>query len=235
MRLKTLVGRALIAGLCVAAAAAIVALLNGDFGDTAWRVILTSLGFSTFTALGASGDALRQRTGGWRAAVGIVTTAAAGFAFVLLLVATWSADDFDVVWRAFGVCGLIALCGSHASLVLRAQRPEDPPLVTTLVWTSIVTATFSTLVGDIAIVGLVDDIDEDVVRFVAAVLVVALLSTALPPILRRVGHAVPAPEARGSVADEIIAAAGRVEAVETPGEARREASALRDLAARARG
>ncbi len=116
---------------------------------------------------------------------------------MLLLVATWSPDDdFDAVWRAFGVCGLIALCGSHASLVLRAQRPEDPPLVTTLVWTSIVTATFSTLVGDIAIIGLVDDIDEDIARFVAAVLVVALLSTALPPILRRVGHAAPA--ARGA-------------------------------------
>ncbi len=44
MKLETLVGRALIGGLCVAAAAAIVALLVGDFGDTAWRVILASLG-----------------------------------------------------------------------------------------------------------------------------------------------------------------------------------------------
>ncbi len=235
MRLRTLVGRALIGGLCVAAVAAIVALLSGDFGDTAGRVIVTSLGFSAFTALGASGDALRQHAAGWRAAVGIATTATAALGFALLLAATWAGDDVDGLWRAFGVCGLMALCGSHASLVLRAQRREDTQLLTTLVWTSIVTATLCTLVGDVAIAGVVEDVDEDFVRFVAAVLVVALLATALPPVLRRVGHVAPVREEPRSLADEIAAAARRVESVETPAQAQREADALRELAARARG
>jgi hypothetical protein len=52
--------RALIAGLCVAAAAAIAALLTGDFSDTHARIVGTSLGFSFFTGLGAAGDSLRR-------------------------------------------------------------------------------------------------------------------------------------------------------------------------------
>ena len=64
---------ALIAGLCVAAAAAIAALLTGDFSDTHTRIVGTSLGFSAFTGIGAVGDALRREATGWRAVVGSST------------------------------------------------------------------------------------------------------------------------------------------------------------------
>src|SRR3954451_1112334 len=57
--------RGLIAGLCVAAATAIAARATGEFDDTHRGVIATSLGFSLFSAFGASGDALRRGAGRW--------------------------------------------------------------------------------------------------------------------------------------------------------------------------
>jgi hypothetical protein len=125
--------------------------------------------------------------------------------------------------------------------VLRGQRPGDTPGVSALVWTSIVTATFETVIGIAYIVELVDDVGDGVVRLIGVVLVVTVLSTALPPIMRRLNRTPPPADAFGrrvtvaELADELSAAAGRLERVETPGDARREAAALRELADRARG
>ena len=72
-------------------------------------------------------------------------------------------------------------------------------------------------------------------------LVVTVLSTALPPIMRRLNRTPARADAFGrrvsaaELADELIAAAGRLDRAETPGDARREAAALRELADRARG
>lgn len=245
-----LAGRALVVGLCIAAATAIAALISGDLDETHWRVIATSLGFSVFSALGAAGDALRRRVPGALTAIGAGTVAAALLAFVLLSLAVWVDDGSEALWRSFGVCLLLALWGSHASLVLRGRRREDPPVISALVTTSIVAAGFDTLVGIAAVVEVEDDIGEGFVRFVAVVLVVMLVTTALPPLLRRVtGPSATAPaDAFGrpaakapepvltlaGLADEVAAAAARLEAAQTAGDARREAAVLRELAARAR-
>jgi hypothetical protein len=242
---KSLAVRGLIVGLCVAAATAIVALVAGDFDDTDWRVIATSLGFSLFSAFGAAGDALRRQAAGLRTALGAATSVAAFAGFVLLVLAVWRGDDSETLWRAFGVVGLLALCGSHASLVLRAHRPDDTPLVSALVWTSIVTATFDAIVGDVAIIGAVDDVGDVFVRLVAVVLVIMVLSTVLAPLARRVaGMPVrvdtdafggrPAALTVAGLADEVAAVASRLDAARTAADARREAAALRELAARAR-
>ena len=50
---------ALVAGLCLAAAAAVLALLTGDFGEIDLRVILTSIGFAFASATGSTGAAAR--------------------------------------------------------------------------------------------------------------------------------------------------------------------------------
>jgi hypothetical protein len=233
--------RALIGGLCVAAAAAIAALLTGDFSDTHARIVGTSLGFSFFTGLGAAGDALRREARDWRVRVGAGTSGLALLSFVLLVAAIWLGDDSDALWQTWGAFALAALCGSHASLVLRGHHPGDTQTVTALVWTSIVTATFETVIGIGYIVELVDDVSDALVRLIGVVLVVTVLSTALPPIMRRLNRTPPPADAFGrrvtvaELADELSAAASRVERVETAGDARREAAALRELADRARG
>jgi hypothetical protein len=237
--------RGLIAGLCVAAATAIAALVAGEFDDTHWRVIATSLGFSLFSAIGAGGDTLRRQSAGWRVTLGTATGAAALIAFVLLVLALWLAEESETLWRSFGIAGLLALVASHASLVLRAHRRDDSALVSALVWTSIVTATFDAIVGDIAILGVVDNVGDRVVRLVAVVLVIMVLSTVLAPLARKVAAGRvraetdafggrPASLTLAGLADEIAAAASRLDAARTAADARRVATALRELAARAR-
>jgi hypothetical protein len=137
---------ALIAGLCLAAAAAITALVGGDVDDTHARVIASSLGFGVFSALGAAGAELWRDARGWRRGIGGANTAAAFLAYALLIAALWLSNDEDAAWSAFGIAGLPALCGSHASLVLRARRRDDAPLVAALVWISIVGGAFDMLV-----------------------------------------------------------------------------------------
>jgi hypothetical protein len=245
-----LAGRALVAGLCIAAATAIAALVSGDLDDTHARVIATSLGFSVCSALGAAGDALRRRAPGAPAAVGAGTVGAALLAFVLLCLAVWGGDDNETLWRSCAVCALLALWGSHASLVLRGRRREDSAVIELLVATSIVAAGFDTLVAVGALLEAEVEVGEGFVRFVAVVLVVMLVTTALPPLLRRVAGpsataradafgrpAAKAPEPAltlAGLADEVTAAADRLEAAQTAGDVRREAAALRELAARAR-
>src|SRR5829696_1507737 len=54
-KVRRVAGWALVGGLSVAALTAIAALLAGDFGETEWRVIFSSLGFAIASAVAASG------------------------------------------------------------------------------------------------------------------------------------------------------------------------------------
>ena len=62
MDLRRLVSRALVGGLCVSGAVAVIALLSGSFDEIHWRVVGTSLGFSIFTCTAAAGVSLRTLT-----------------------------------------------------------------------------------------------------------------------------------------------------------------------------
>ena len=214
-------------GLCVAALAAIAALVTGSFGDTHARIIGSSLGFSCFCALGASGDTLRTQTTGALSTAGAVAAALAGLAFALLVAAVWLPGDEEWLWQTWGVAAVTALWASHWSLVLRARRRTDTPAIRRTWQASIVTATIDMLAGNAAIAGLVDGISEGFVRALGVVLVLTVLTTAAPPIMRRLV----APREPG-LARQLRAAAERVERIRSPEDARREAEALRRLAER---
>lgn len=239
--MQRFVGRALIAGSCVAAAVAIVALLAGEFSDTHARVIGTALGFSVFSATGGAGDAVRRA----RPALGLATIAASGAALLLLVVAIWVDDSGDWQWQAWGIAGLLAVCGSHASLVLRGARDDDVSAIRALVAVSIAAAVVSTLIGSLALAEAFDDVDEIWGRIAAVILVILLLTTALPPLMRKFGGSAPAPrgERAGadaavpslrSVGDDLAGAADRLERLDGSGEFRAEAGRLRTLADRLR-
>ena len=233
-RLGRLAGRALVGGLCVAASVAILAVLTGSFDDTDWRVVGASLGFSVLTSTAAAGAALRLREHEWARAVGTLTVAASVAALGLLFVALWFDDsESEGLWRAFGVAGLLALWTSHASLVLRALRPTDPPAVRRLTGVSIVTLGIDTWAGELALLGVLDDYDEGLARLLAALLVISLLSSALPPIVRRVRRsspAVAAPSPSRGLAEELAEAVERLQAMDLPPQARVEIDRLRRLA-----
>jgi len=238
-QLRRVAGWALVAGLCVSAAVAIVALLTNAWTDLSWKVVGTSLGASVFTCTAAAGAALRLREAGWARALGAATIGSSAAALVTLVLALW-VEDVDGLWRAWGVAGLAALWTSHASLMLRALRSDDSTAVARLTGVSVVTLGIDTSIGMLAVIGALDDVDsEPVERGLSVLLVITLLSTALPPLLRRLrrqdpatpaGAAFGAPRRAGGLAGEVAEVAARLEAMDLPPRARAEVDRLRRLA-----
>jgi hypothetical protein len=206
MDLRRLVSRALVGGLCVSGAVAVIALLSGSFDEIHWRVVGTSLGFSVFTCTAAAGAALRNRSQERLRALGAAT-----------------------------VTGLAALWTSHASLMLGALRPADSPTVRVLSQVSAFTLGIETAVGVAAILEIISDVGEGV-RVLAALIVVTVVTTVLAPLLRRMqGATAPSPAAvavgRGSgFAAEVAESAQRLAMMDLPGPARAEVDHLRRLA-----
>jgi len=233
--LRRVAGWALVAGLCVSAAVAIVALLTDGWSDLSWRVVGTSLGFSVLTCTAAAGAALRLRAARWAHSLGAATIGSSAAAFCLLVAALW-VDDVEWLWRAFGIAGLAALWTSHASLMLRALRSDDSTAVRRLTSVSVVALGIDTSIGMLAILGAFDDVDSDPLeRGLAALLVLTLLSTVLPPILRRLQRRPTTspfgtPQRASGLAGEIAEVVARLEEMDLPPRARAEVDRLRQLA-----
>lgn len=232
--IRRFAGRALVGGLSVAAAAAILALLTGDFGDTDTRVILSSIGFAFASATASSGATARLRPSQALRILGAVTVLASGAAFVLLLAGLWTnMDDWgsEWIWRSFGAAGVIGLAGSHACVMLGGLRRTDSDAVRTLTGASLAFGAGDALGALIPITGIVDEIEEPWGRIFGATLVALVLTSVLPPILRRIQPA----RADGRIAAEVIEIADRIEVLNAdPGnrgpEIRAEIQRLRRLA-----
>lgn len=211
--IRRFAGLALVTGLCFAAAAAVLALLMGSFDDTDWRVILTSIGFAIASATASSGAAARLRPSAGLQLLGTATLVASIAAFVLLLAGLWTnMDDWgsEGVWRTFGCVAIIGIAGSHACLMLGAIRRADADFVRLLTRSAIGFAAFDALAVILPLAGLIDDIDEPWPRIFGVTLVLLVLTSVLPPILRRMQPATrPAPSANGSApaADDFLATA----------------------------
>ena len=235
MDLRRLVSRALVGGLCVSGAVAVIALLSGSFDEIHWRVVGTSLGFSIFTCTAATGAALRTRSHAGLRLLGLATVAASLSALVLLLGALW-VDEADWLWRGFGVTGLAALWTSHASLMLGALRPTDSPAVRVLSQISAFTLGIEAAVGVGAILELITDVGEFAPRVLAALIVVTVVTTVLAPLLRRMQSTTAPSQAAAAVgrgsgfAAEVAESARRLSMMDLPPPARAEVDHLRRLA-----
>jgi hypothetical protein len=168
----------LIAGL-----AAIVAVANGRFGTEDLRVLGTSLGFAVFSSTAAAGAALRREGTGRSPWVGVATIVLSGLSLLMLEVAIWALDE-DAL-RLFGSLALLTLAASHASIVLRAQRPDDGPLLRFSTAASILFATADCAGAAVVLQGNFDIPDPSAyIRATAVVLIAMLVTTAIPPLLR---------------------------------------------------
>jgi hypothetical protein len=236
----------LVIGLSVAAAAAVFALLTGSFGYMDLRVILTSVGFAVASATGSTGAAARLRPSEGLQLLGSATVLASVAAFALLVLGLWTGMDEwgdENIWRAFGCVAVLGIAGSHACVMLGALRRGDTQVVRLLTLSSIGFGLFDTLSVILLLTQLVDDIDEPWPRIFGAALVALVLTSVLPPILRRMQPAArPAPSANGSatqaddfLASAVIQIADRIDALNSdPGnrapEIRAEVNRLRNLA-----
>ena len=239
------------AGLSTAALTAVAALLSGSFEDTELRVILSSLGFALSSSTAASGAAQRFRRSDALRTLGTGTAALSAVAFVLLLLGLWTGDwGNEGLWRSFGCAAVLAILGSHACLVLGALRPSDSALVRALVVSSVVLGVIDAFASIAPIGGLADEVDEGLAKVIGASLVLLVLTSVLPPILRRLAlqdrgpgprmhaermDAVERRDALELLTGEVVAIADRIDELNSgPGvrapEIRREVERLRGLA-----
>ena len=237
---------ALVAGLCFAAASAVLALLTGSFGDTDVRVILSSIGFAVFSATGSAGAAGRLRPSEGLQKLGGATFLASVVAFLLLLIGLWSnPHDWgsEDIWRWFGCIGVLAVAGSHACVMLGARRRDDSDAIRLLTLSSLGLGAFDALAVILPLAEIVDDIDEPWPNIFGASLVLLVLTTTLPPILRRAQPvAQPDPGSNGNagtgdefLASAVIRIADRIDVLNSdPGnrapDIQRELNRLRNLA-----
>jgi hypothetical protein len=231
-------GRALVAGLTIAALTAVFALLTGSFDDTEVRVILTSIGFAITSSTAASGAAQRFQPSASLRALGTATAVLSGVTFIFLAAGLWT-DDWgnEWIWRSFGCAAVLAVAGSHACLVLGARRRSDSDGVRTLVIASVVLSAIDTIGALLPISGLIEDVAEEGAQLLAAGVVLLVLTSVLPPILRRLQPAreVAPATAMQRFAGEVEAAAERIDELSRgpsnrAPEIRREVERLRELA-----
>jgi hypothetical protein len=223
--------------LLVAGAAACVALLGGGFGDVDVKVVATSTLLALVSATAGSGLAVRHR----HPALGGGTTALSLLAFALVLIGMWPEVDSDAFWRATGCVAIGALEGAHASFVLSRRRDGDRRSVAGATRVAVVAAAVSGAMGVLPTAGIVSDgIDaERYAQLLGVVLVVQLVATAVAPLLRRLGagearRAEPALTPAERLADEIAAAADRIERIAGHPLVSDECERLRRLARAAR-
>ena len=246
MTIRRTLGWTLVAGLVLAAIAASAAIVEGSFDDDDWKVIGTSLGFSVYSALAAAGATLRLRPRDLHQHVGSITMLLSGVSFVLLLAWVWPEPDHsEVVVRTWGAFSLAALAASHACIVTAARRPADSEAVRLIATVSIVLGVADATAAILPVVEIVEEVEEGATELFAVMVIALLLTTVLPPIMRRLGGAERAPspatktasrETRAErLARDVLEAVDRIEAMNAGNtgrgpEIRRECERLRALA-----
>jgi hypothetical protein len=233
-RLGRTVLRLVVGGLCVAAAAAIVAILSGDFSDGDLKVIGTSLLFAVAASTGGAGETLRLR-GGITAMLGTAVLAASAASFGLITYGMWAAVDSETLWRVAGILGIVTVDGAHACFVLARQRATDSPRARVATDTAVLAAAISGTLGILTVADLLAGPWQPL----AVVLVVQLLATAMSPLLRRLARGVRQASAdplgelsSHGLAHELRSIADELERAASLGAVRDQAERLRHLAGR---
>lgn len=184
--------RVLAAGLCLAAAVAIWALVVGRFDDTSVRVLLTGL-VASFCTLGGLAGSTALPLGSRSRRLGEMTIALSQVTFALALALIWIPDatDGETLTRAIGVTSVLALAGAHASLLLSRLRGSDARAVRRLSQAAIACASSAALLVSGVFVVSEGPVASGVWRLVGVLVVLAVLNTLLVPLARKVARDMP--------------------------------------------
>lgn len=181
--------RILVAGLCLAAAVAIWALIVGRFDDTSVHILVTGLAAALCTLGGLAGaTALPLKNRARR--VGEATIGLSQLTLVLALALIWIPDatDGDTLTRALGVSSVLVLAGAHASLLLSRLRSIDTRAVHRLSQGAIVCATSAALLVSGIFAANDGPIASGIWRLLGVLVILALLNTLLVPLVRKIAR-----------------------------------------------
>lgn len=184
MNARRILLRAVIAALSITALVAIAALLGGNFGETEWKILATTGGFSLASLFALRGTILIDQ--GIQRRLGWSVVALSALAFVLLLKVVWIDEgDSEWTWKTMTIAaGLAGALGQIATSISR-RRPTDPPSIRPLSAAAAVCALTVELL--IALAAIEEIGDGGFYRFLAAVFVLDVLLVALESVVRRLG------------------------------------------------
>jgi hypothetical protein len=179
--------RMLAAGLCLAAGAAIWALIVGRFDDLSVRVVLTGLTAWLCTLAGLAGASARRLERPKRS-VGEVTIALSELTLVLSVALIWIPDAArgDVFLRTFGVTSALLLAAAHASLLLSRLNAFDARPVHRLCHAAIACASAAALLLSGVFALAEGPVASGIWRLLGVLVVLALLNTILVSLARKI-------------------------------------------------
>jgi hypothetical protein len=172
---------AALASLSATAAIAIVVLLFGDFGDTEWRILGTTLGISLYSLLSLPGAILLERRVAEPLGWSTIALAAAGF--VLALVAIWGADDSETAWKLVGNTTALAAAATQMSALTSRRRDDDTSALRGVYLAAVALVGLLAVLATVAIWKEIDS--EGFYRAVGALAVLDVFLVILQPLLRR--------------------------------------------------
>jgi hypothetical protein len=177
------------AGLCLVATVAIWALLTGSFEGTSVRVLLSGLAAALCTLGGLAGATVLRRPSRHRH-VGEATLALSQLTLMSALALIWipEATDGEGLLRTFAITTTLTLAGAHASLLLARLRAGDSPTVQGLARAAIVFATSAALLLSGVFTVKNGPVDPAIWRLLGVLVVLAVLSTLLVPLARRISR-----------------------------------------------
>jgi hypothetical protein len=172
---------AALASLSATAAIAIAVLLFGDFGETQWRILGTTLAISLYSLLSLPGAILLER----RVAEPLAwaTIALSGAGFVLALVAIWGADDSETAWKLVGTTTAFAASATQISALTSRRRDDDTPALRGVYVAAVSLAVLLAVLASYAIWKEIDS--EGFFRVLGALAVLDLFLVILQPLVRR--------------------------------------------------
>ncbi len=182
-------GKVLAAGLCTAAALAILVLITGSFDEVDARVLASEFGLVLGTLGGLAGSVVLQSKGP-RRRLGQVTIAVASLALALAAVLIWvpGALDSDFLDRSLVITSAAMLACAHASLMYSRRRCEDSSMIRAMTRIAVGSTSSAALLTGCLMVFATRDPGGGVWRSLGVLVVIAVLTTLLAPLARRIGR-----------------------------------------------
>ena len=179
----------MIISLSISALIGIFILLFGDFGDTEWRILLTTLSIGGFSLTGLCCSVLYEK--GKYIGLSFFGMASSILGFLLSMLATWEFVDFLILFDGLTVWGkltltliIFAFSSAHACLVLLINPEKSSvkySLLATLLFIAIVALMLVYLVLFVN-----GEPPEEFFRLLGVFAILNVLGTIVTPILNKV-------------------------------------------------
>jgi hypothetical protein len=172
----------MIISLSISALIGIFIFLLGDFGETEFRLLMTTLAIGGYSLSGLCCSVLYEKRKFTPLALSGMVISIIGFLYTVLVI--WEAIDLDDSWKALIIFIVLAASTAHSCLLLLIESEKslvNSALSATIIFISIVTLMFV-----IIVLNGFDDVGEFYFRLLGVFAILDVLGTIVTPILNKV-------------------------------------------------